>query len=218
MPLKLLVPLMLRVIATSSSSAPHPLHALLEPLLLTTRSTANKYHVELPKILTDGGGAGEIEETIMWFALEHEKAVDEEWMRSSASTQAGALWENDKWRARYLERMERREYVVSRFGSTQQLIIHRVQVQILLYFLKLSLPGPRPAPDTSSPAKRRRPNRKVPEIEAPSPEACVESFMDKLSMWQLVESLDPAAMGGNNVSADERDWIQTFAEDIVEPK
>jgi hypothetical protein len=93
MPLHLLVPSMLRVNVASSSQSPpitpHPLHALLDQLLLSVRSSSNKYHVELPQILSDGGGAGEVEENMMWFTLNHEKVGRTEW----------------------LDRMERREYV-----------------------------------------------------------------------------------------------------------
>jgi hypothetical protein len=47
----------------------------------------------LPQILSDGGGAGEIEENMMSFALNYEPWIDE------------------GWRKGWLERMERREYV-----------------------------------------------------------------------------------------------------------
>jgi hypothetical protein len=118
MPLHLLVPSLLRVTDASSSASsdstatPHPLHALLEPLLLTARSTANKYHVELPQILADGGGAGEIEETMMWYVLNYEIAdTDEVRTRPNGVGHAEGPWVDDKWRNRWLERMERRELV-----------------------------------------------------------------------------------------------------------
>lgn len=55
--------------------------------------------------------------------------------------------------------------------------------------------------------------------------------MDKLSMWQLMGSIDDAVGGdeslrqarlntqsnGGEVSADERDWMQKFCEDTVKP-
>jgi len=78
MPLHLLVPALRRINPPSSSAAqPHPMHAFLEPLSLTPRKTTNKYHTELPQILADGGGAGEMEETMMWYAVTHEKAGDD---------------------------------------------------------------------------------------------------------------------------------------------
>ena len=96
----------------------------------------------------------------------------------------------------------------------------RVQIQILLYFLKLSLPGPPPPPPPSSSKKRKRPQ------EPPAPSTTIEdeleAFMDKLSMWQLLGNLDvvgkPEAKisSPNLTSKESRDWIQIFAEDIVE--
>ena len=110
MPLHLLVPSLQRVNTSSlSNGSTHLMHALLAPLLLTTRSSANKYHTELPQILTDGGGAGEMEETMMWYALTHEKADEE--TQNSLPESADGPWVDPKWRKKYLERMERREYV-----------------------------------------------------------------------------------------------------------
>jgi hypothetical protein len=116
MPLHLLVPSMVRVNVASSSQSvpttPHPLHALLDQLLLSVRSSSNKYHIELPQILSDGGGAGEIEESMMWFALNYEKVDgDEDRTRLNSATHAEGPWVDEAWRKRWLERMERREYV-----------------------------------------------------------------------------------------------------------
>ncbi|KAJ7618982.1 hypothetical protein DFH06DRAFT_1362186 [Mycena polygramma] len=186
MPLGLLVPSLLRVhTQADNSTTPHPLHALLERLLLTTRAVTNKYHVELPYILANGGGEGEEEESVMWFAVTHEKSENEE----------EEPWLNEAWRSKWMERMERRE----------------VQVQILLYMLKLSLPGPSPPPDVSSPSKKRR---KIGEPPPPTLEDRLENFMDKLSMWQLVNHLDEGLLHRNG----ERDWMQVFCEDVVEPR
>ena len=110
-PLKLFIPCLLRVESGFSSCEPRPLHALLRPLLQTARSSSNKYHVELPKILSNGGGAGEIEEMTMWYALNYERADDELWTRTSAIGQGP--WMDEKWRTGWIERMERRESVVS---------------------------------------------------------------------------------------------------------
>jgi hypothetical protein len=116
MHLHLLVPSLLRVNVASTSQSlsttPHPLHALLDQLLLSVRSSSNKYHVELPQILSDGGGAGETEENMMWFALNYEKADgDEDRTRLHNATHAEGPWIDEAWRKRWLERMERREYV-----------------------------------------------------------------------------------------------------------
>ena len=94
-----------------------------------------------------------------------------------------------------------------------------MQIQILLYFFKLSLPGPPPPPPGSS--KKRKRSR-----EPPTPSTTIEdeleAFMDKLSMWQLIGNLDVAGMPESKISSpnptskDKRDWIQIFAEDVVE--
>ncbi|KAJ7233099.1 hypothetical protein C8J57DRAFT_1382948 [Mycena rebaudengoi] len=184
MPLGLVAPSMLRV-PWSDPSQPHPLHALLERLLLTTRAVTNKYHVELPYILANGGGEGEEEESVMWFAVTHEKSDNDE----------EEPWRNDAWRSKWMERMERRE----------------VQIQIILCLLKLSLPGPMPLPAVDSPNKKRR---KLGDPPPPSLEDRLEAFMDKLSMWQLVGTLE------DDISRpkDGRDWMQTFCEELVEPR
>ncbi|KAJ7505547.1 hypothetical protein B0H11DRAFT_1979245 [Mycena galericulata] len=182
MPLGLLVPSLLRVSSTADSATPHPLHTLLERLLLTTRAVTNKYHVELPYILANGGGEGEEEETMMWFAVTHEKSENDD----------DEPWLNDSWRSKWMDRMERRE----------------VQIQILLYMLKLSLPGP--PPEMASPSKKRR------KLDPPiaSLEDRLEAFMDKLSMWQLISTLDEGLLKRKGDS----DWMQVFCEGVVEPR
>ncbi|KAF8883343.1 hypothetical protein CPB84DRAFT_1790137 [Gymnopilus junonius] len=166
MPLYLLVPSLRRinVPSTSSDATVHPMHAFLEPLLLTTRFTSKKYLVELPQILANGGGAGEMEETMMWYALTHEKADEDS---DAAAENAEGPWMDDAWRQKYMDRMERRE----------------VQIQILLYSYKLSLPGPAP------PEKKKR-KRSRNADSPPSTEDQLEAFMDKLATWQLLGSLD----------------------------
>ena len=87
--------------------------------------------------------------------------------------------------------------------------------------LKLSLPGPMPPPETyrldsptSSPVKRRH-KRAQPKTFVPSVEDRLESFMDKLSMWQLVRGLGSE---DQNAASDAGDWMQKFCEEIVEPE
>ncbi|KAJ7777176.1 hypothetical protein B0H16DRAFT_1504581, partial [Mycena metata] len=77
--------------------------------------------------------------------------------------------------------------------------------------LKLSLPGTPPPPTVSSPSKKRR---KIEEPLASSLEDRLEAFMDKMSMWQLVSTLDTGLLHRN----EERDWMQVFCEDVVEPR
>ncbi|KAJ3830319.1 hypothetical protein F5878DRAFT_523485 [Lentinula raphanica] len=220
MPLDRLVASLRRVqIASTSttdcSSSPHPLHALLDPILLTPRTAANKYQLELPRILDDNGGAGEIEETMMWFALSFEKANENQHERTRTNTGSSVstvqssdstLWSDEKWRARWIRRMERRE----------------VQIQILLHLLILSLPGPPPpppqpeSPELSSVKRRKRPRKKAARI--PTPEDRLEAFMDKLSMWQLMGDLDmDERVRATSKANNELDWIQLFCQDIVEP-
>ncbi|EIW74304.1 hypothetical protein CONPUDRAFT_160342 [Coniophora puteana RWD-64-598 SS2] len=205
MPLELLVPSLqrVRVASTSDPDAPHPLHGLLEPLLLSVRASSSKYHVDLPEILASNGGAGEVEETMMWFALNHEKidSVDDK-VEASANSEDAVLLE-DKWRSGWLQRLERRE----------------VQIQILLYLLKLSLPGPPvPLPAVTvlaSPSKSRRKQRETTLV--PSTEERLESFMDKISMWQLADA-SGADFQTQAQTKDEQDWMQKYCERIVEPQ
>ncbi|KAG5634332.1 hypothetical protein H0H81_002369 [Sphagnurus paluster] len=212
MPLHLLVPSLLRVSLspTTTPTDPHPLHTHLKPLLQTARAASLKYTVELPQILVHGGGAGEIEEAVMWFALSCERAdggtggeaeEEERWVGMAGP------WEDPVWRAAWLERMERREF----------------KIQILLYFLKLSLPGPLPAPPPPpSPKKRKRGQPKeVKEKEEQEPPAdeCLEIFMDKMSMWQLMAGLENAARPLDTLATEKtRDWMQVFFEEVVKPQ
>ena len=88
MPLHLLVPSIRRLSAYTSDSGipsapsssapsqllePHPLHACLDDILQTSSSVTAKYQKELPQILIQGGGSGEMEETMMWYAVMNEK-------------------------------------------------------------------------------------------------------------------------------------------------
>lgn len=108
-PLSLLIPALLRVNVASSSTGPHPLHALIEHVLLSGRSASDKYRVELPQVIADGGGAGEIEETMMWYALSYEKNEVETQARPGTNEYTEAILSDEKWRANWFERMERRE-------------------------------------------------------------------------------------------------------------
>jgi len=109
-PLSLFVPSLFRIrpLPDSTEDQPHPLHAFIEPLLLSLRAAANKYHNELPEILADGGGAGEAEESMMWYALGYEKtnASPEE---SESLNKEDSVMLEDRWRSAWLERMEQRE-------------------------------------------------------------------------------------------------------------
>ncbi|KAK7049733.1 hypothetical protein VNI00_005764 [Paramarasmius palmivorus] len=210
MPLNFLVPALKRVNVASGSSQPdspqpHPLHALLDPLLHTPRSAANKYNVELPRILSDGGGAGEIEETMMWYVLSYEKG-DKEYEAIRDTSADGGIWEDEKWRKAWLQRLERRE----------------VQIQILLHLLILSLPGPPPprpqSPEMSSVKRRKLPRKKPTTV--PSTADRLEAFMDKLSTWQLMGDLNASpARNANKLRQEEEalDWMQVFYKETIFP-
>ncbi|KAL0953349.1 hypothetical protein HGRIS_004589 [Hohenbuehelia grisea] len=188
MPLTVLIPSLERVRAASTSTH-HPLHALIEPLLLTTRSLVNKYRKELPQILSDGGGAGEIEEGMMWYAQGYEMTDDD------ANASDGV------WQMKWLDRMEKRE----------------THIQILLYMLKLSLPGDAPPEEpkaAKSKAKLADFRETTPEI--PSSEDILEELMDRLMTRQLTSTMF-APLTVDKPVKDVRDPAQEFCEEIVEP-
>ncbi|KAF8578202.1 hypothetical protein K439DRAFT_1362758 [Ramaria rubella] len=223
MPLQHLIKSLRRLSSTSGSKA---LHAMLNPLLLSVRATQEKYHQELPQILHDGGGAGEIEEMVMWYAWNKEK-YDEERGEGGDTEEA--------WKKAWLEKLERRE----------------VQIQILLYFQLLSFSPLAPTTPVASPSKKRKrkqthgPPSPVKAVfpltlsieaevaaKGTKPSAThvddslgmedrLEFFMDKLSLWQLVASLNTTGSSHQAPSQptekDQRDWMQTFCEDVVEP-
>lgn len=116
-------------------------------------------------------------------------------------------------------------------------------VQLLLHFLILSLldvvkDEPKPdvpavAESTSSPRKRKHASAPLQDnLSAAVLEERLEVLMDRLAMWQLMYSVDLNAGGdagvrqihrltslhkGKQKSTDDRDWMQIFCEDIVEP-
>jgi len=165
--------------------------------------------VELPQILQDGGGAGEIEEGMMWYALQHEKADGRE---ASDQVENGTLepWMDATWKQNWLERLEKREcvfYCPIPYSMCQSLI--RVQIQILLYMVKLSIA---PEPVITHPKKRKR-SRKDIHVPSSSLEERLENLMDKLSMLQLTSHLSTKE---SQLNRNERDWAQIFCEDVVE--
>lgn len=111
MPLSLFIPSLHRVQDASprSPDSLHPLHALLDPLLLSVRSVVTKYHTELPQILAQGGGEGETEESMMWYTLGYE--VGEVGEGSTSVNSEDAIMFEERSRNMWLERLERREWV-----------------------------------------------------------------------------------------------------------
>jgi len=109
MPLRLLIPSLSRIAkcATTSQDAAHLSHEHLAPILISPGAVSSKYQTELPRILINGGGAGEMEETMMWYSVTHERGngIDEK----NPNDEEEGIWADEKWRSQYLERMERRE-------------------------------------------------------------------------------------------------------------
>lgn len=53
----------------------------------------------------------------------------------------------------------------------------------------------------------------------PSDEDRLETLMDKLSMWQLMSGLERSSTDlkfDTKTANDERDWMQTFFEELIE--
>jgi len=123
MPLRLFVPSILRAKVASTSelnpTTPHPLHTLVDQVLLSVRAASTKYKLELPQILYDGGGAGEIEEIMMWYAVTHEKA--ENGASMAANADGVETWANESWRQKWMDRIEERESVYTEpFGGNHR--------------------------------------------------------------------------------------------------
>ena len=113
-------------------------------------------------------------------------------------------------------------------------------VQILVHFLLLTaLPSegasdgdsPRHRAGSSSPSKKRKASSSSSSAVETVPtfdtvEAQLELLMDKLAIWQLVDTLDDnsaqaerarqASAKGKHRADDDRDWMQVFCEDTVE--
>ena len=254
-----------------SSEGSEALHTALKPLLLSVEATEEKYRQELPLILQNGGGAGEIEESMMWFSWSREKRQPDE--NSDGNDDSGNA-DEEVWKKAWMKRMERRELVPFNASLLEFLAQHfyRVQVQILLYLHLLSVPCPKQNTPPASPSKKRRreiqesssldpgaaigpPPKKrrkrylpTPPIQVFPPTASIEAamasdpasltqligdmdqaltmedrvelFMDKLCIWQLLGRIampDSSHTVLHSTAKDQRDWMQVFCEDVVEP-
>ncbi|KAF8517157.1 hypothetical protein BU17DRAFT_50121 [Hysterangium stoloniferum] len=163
-------------------------HQALKPLLRSAQSTHDKYHQELPRILEDEGGAGEIEESMMWHAYSTERYEGKETQEIDVEK---------SWKKLWMVKMERRETLI----------------QILLYLHILSLPPPPPCTPRPSPGKRKRKQARGP----PSPER-LETFMDKLSVWQMMAAINiDTIQSTSSLPMTKHDWMQAFCEDVVSP-
>ena len=83
---------------TQENAEFHPLHTYLDPLLLSLKDASSKYHNTLTEILNDGGGEGESEERMMWFAWNHETINLDDQNDTEES-----------WRKQWLKKLEQKE-------------------------------------------------------------------------------------------------------------
>ncbi|KAG2122308.1 hypothetical protein BD769DRAFT_1389771 [Suillus cothurnatus] len=167
-------------------------------LLQLASSSTNRYHNELPQILADGGGAGKAEES-MTYAERNEHLTGDD----------NVILE-EKWRSGWLKHMVQWE----------------VQIQILLYFLKLSLPRPyTPLPPVEllpvkvppmdnilfilpvKPSRLWKKKREKPKLIILSSIACLKSFMDKFSILGNVMQEDEDAEG--------KMWLPNSSPDVL---
>jgi hypothetical protein len=106
------------------------------------------------------------------------------------------------------------------------LTICRVQIQILLYMLKLSLPGAFTIPSVkklpSSRASKRRLLQPSSSEEDNSPQAILEdrleSLMDRLMLWQMSMPDVEETNEKDGVGKPIRDWTQIFCDEIIQPQ
>jgi DNA replication regulator SLD3 len=100
-------------------------------------------------------------------------------------------------------------------------VVHRVQIQILLHFFLLQYPRP-PTDENTAKKKRKKSNQKERLSTYIPLEDRLESMMDKLAVWQLLSSIDKEQDRKNQTKGkgrvdDDRDWMQRFCQDIVQP-
>ena len=142
MPLRFIVPALMRVSATATStstltltsplsakeastSSPspgaHPLHTLLDSILLTSRAASQKYHARVRRLLLEENEPADSEEEYMWYAYHKDKiGTDEqepahghgqtETQSAHAPSQEEAEYEaQERLKNAWLEKFERRE-------------------------------------------------------------------------------------------------------------
>ncbi|KAI0691274.1 hypothetical protein BC835DRAFT_1417221 [Cytidiella melzeri] len=187
---------------SSSRSQAYGLFKLVKPHLLTPRLVTAKYQKHISALVDEAehGEAGPDDE-LMWYVLSYEKGIHED-EDMSEEQQAAAY---DSWKKTW------------------------ITIQLPLYFLLLTLPDiPRDEPESRStevmvpsPSPRKRVRASSPTkglLSASIFEQHLELLMDRLAMWQLMSSIDINAGGDVTVkTVDDRDWMQTLCEDIVEP-
>lgn len=173
---------------------------------------------------------------MMWYAWNYGKEPEE---AASSSSQQKDKTKEDIWKAKWLEKLERREcvpYLSIYCYASYSRAIDRTMIQILLYLLKISLPGPCPAPSfisppeesTTSPSKKRKHPREERKAPVELLEEQLELYMDKLSSWQLMDSINPQhardlsfmdiaiAADSKGKPKDDRHWTVAFSQEIVD--
>lgn len=111
MPIAELIPTLKLVNAPSASNGPHPLLALVEPLLLSGRKASDKYREDLPRALEGDGENAGTEESVMWYALSYGKKTGSH-SKGGSHERAAELLADNEWMKQWFDRMERREYVI----------------------------------------------------------------------------------------------------------
>ncbi|KIY73933.1 hypothetical protein CYLTODRAFT_416588 [Cylindrobasidium torrendii FP15055 ss-10] len=193
MPIAELIPTLKLVNAPSASNGPHPLLALIEPLLLSGRAASDKYREELPQAVEKEGEITGTEESVMWYALSYGKKTGSH-SKGGTHERTEELLADSEWMKQWFESMERRE----------------IAIQLLLHMFVHSLPG---LPDVTSPRKKRKKQQEEPSLHKEFVEERILTYIDKLSTWQLVTSLDT-----HDKDHDIQDWPQRFFTDVIEPQ
>lgn len=113
MPLQFLIPALLRATSASDPAAlpsqhlaGHPLHSLLQPVLLTSRAVSQKYHTRIPDVISEECEPADPEEEYVWYAYHKDKVGEDE--RRDGEDEYKA---QERLKNAWLERYERREYV-----------------------------------------------------------------------------------------------------------
>ncbi|GJJ11489.1 hypothetical protein Clacol_005722 [Clathrus columnatus] len=197
---------------------------VFKPLLLPADAIREKYHVQLSQVLQDEGGAGEIEETMMWFAYGNERYHRE--AEEGGEAQVGTA------RKKWLTNMEYREcknaeqrnpLAVSTVPSTPQknptsytAPTPQTKPRSLLSPRKSIFP---PTESMSFKRERAKPEKtKKSHIDI---EERLELLMDRLSIAQLMANLQisvhPPSQPSTSTPPQVRDWMQVFCEDVVKP-
>lgn len=115
-----LIPSIRRVLPLPNSTSQSPLLPILVPLLQSTKDITNKYRNELPTLIETGGDGEDPEEAMMVFAWTHEKRTPP----SEKDSEEEREKKEAQWTRRWLQRHERREYVLSQLFSTLCCIYH----------------------------------------------------------------------------------------------